>query len=84
MEQYLAKSRTSELQFQRIDFSDPFYIVYSSGTTGQPKCIVHGVGGVMLSAKKESILHRDLGPDTVMLQYTTVRYIFPRVKAEKS
>lgn len=38
LEKYLAKATTEELQFERVDFSDPFLIVYSSGTTGQPKC----------------------------------------------
>lgn len=72
-EAYLAKATTDELQFERVEFNDPFLVVYSSGTTGQPKCIVHGVGGVLISASKEGQLHRDFGPDTVALQYTTVR-----------
>jgi len=63
------------LQFERVDFRDPFLIVYSSGTTGQPKCIVHSTGGVVLSAMKEGRLHRETGPDSVCLQYTTTGWI---------
>lgn len=66
-----AKSNT-QLSFERVEFRDPFLVVYSSGTTGQPKCIVHSTGGVLISAAKEGKLHRDMGPDTVALQYTTV------------
>ncbi|KAB8360634.1 hypothetical protein FH972_024372 [Carpinus fangiana] len=66
---------TPELKFERVDFADPFLVVYSSGTTGQPKCIVHSVGGVLTSAFKEGLLHRDIGPTTVALQYTTTGWI---------
>jgi len=72
LEDYLSKATTEELQFERVEFSDPFLVVYSSGTTGQPKCIVHSTGGVLVSAAKEGALHRNLGPSTVALQYTTV------------
>lgn len=62
----------SEIPFERVDFCDPFLVVYSSGTTGVPKCIVHSIGGVLINGKKEGKLHRDFGPDSVNLQYTTV------------
>lgn len=53
------------------DFDHPLYILFSSGTTGKPKCIVHGVGGTLLQHKKELMLHSDLGPGKRLLYFTT-------------
>ncbi|KAF2871134.1 hypothetical protein BDV95DRAFT_494647 [Massariosphaeria phaeospora] len=71
-----------DLRFERVAFKDPFVVVYSSGTTGVPKCIVHSTGGVLISTMKEGKLHRDMGPENVVLQYTTTGWIMYLVSVQ--
>lgn len=78
---FLDHASTDVPYFRRVEFADPFLVVYSSGTTGQPKCIVHSVGGYLLSIFKEGVLHRDYTPERVMLQYTTVSGFIPEVRS---
>jgi acetoacetyl-CoA synthetase len=59
------------VDFVELPFDHPLYILYSSGTTGVPKCIVHGAGGTLLQHMKELALHTDLGPDSRLMYFTT-------------
>ncbi len=62
---------TSECQFEQLPFDHPLYIMYSSGTTGMPKCIVHGAGGTLLQHLKEHQLLVDMTREDVFFYFTT-------------
>jgi acetoacetyl-CoA synthetase len=67
----MAPYRPREIAFERFPFDHPLYILYSSGTTGVPKCIVHGAGGTLLQHLKEHQLHVDLKPGARLFYFTT-------------
>jgi acetoacetyl-CoA synthetase len=79
---FLAQAKSDALEFERVEFADPFLVAYSSGTTGQPKCIVHSVGGALLNIHKEGNLHLGMTRDAVVLQYTTTGWIMYLVAVE--
>ncbi|MEP6731424.1 MAG: acetoacetate--CoA ligase [bacterium] len=61
----------ASLVFERLPFDQPLYIMYSSGTTGLPKCMVHGAGGTLIQHLKELVLHTDLRRDDRIFYFTT-------------
>ncbi len=67
----LTSETVTELPFCELPFDHPVYIMYSSGTTGKPKCIVHGAGGVLLQHWKEHVLHTGITRDDRVFYFTT-------------
>jgi acetoacetyl-CoA synthetase len=68
---FIAPYAPRDIAFRRLPFDHPLYILFSSGTTGAPKCIVHGAGGTLLQHRKEHVLHTDLKPGDVVFYFTT-------------
>lgn len=67
----LLQSSAKDIHFEILPFNHPLFILYSSGTTGVPKCIIHGAGGTLLQHLKEHQLHCDLKPGDAFFYFTT-------------
>jgi acetoacetyl-CoA synthetase len=75
MKDFIAPYAARDIAFERVEFNHPLYILYSSGTTGVPKCIVHGTGGTLLQHLKEHRLHSDVKPGDRLFYFTTLGWM---------
>uniref|UniRef100_A0A672HV29 Acetoacetyl-CoA synthetase n=1 Tax=Salarias fasciatus TaxID=181472 RepID=A0A672HV29_SALFA len=80
LEDFLASGRGEadhfpQLEFEQLPFNHPLFIMYSSGTTGAPKCMVHSAGGTLIQHLKEHILHGNMSSSDVIIYYTTTGWM---------
>ncbi len=71
LEDFAADYPAADIEFEHLAFDHPLYIMFSSGTTGAPKCIVHGAGGTLIQHLKEHQLHTDLKSGDLLTYFTT-------------
>jgi acetoacetyl-CoA synthetase len=74
-EEFVGPHRGAASSYARLPFNHPLYILYSSGTTGVPKCIVHGAGGTLIQHLKEHQLHCDIRPGDRVFYFTTLGWM---------
>jgi len=75
LDEFLEPFDAGDIAFEPVEFNHPLYILYSSGTTGVPKCIVHGTGGTLLQHVKEHRLHSDVKPGDRLFYFTTLGWM---------
>ncbi len=74
-DQFIAREEQLEIQFEQLPFDHPVFIMFSSGTTGKPKCMVQGAGGILINHLKELILHTDLKREDTIFYITTCSWM---------
>lgn len=72
---FIAHHAAGDIEFRRLPFDHPLYILFSSGTTGAPKCIIHGAGGTLIQHLKEHLLHCDVRPGDRLFYFTTLGWM---------
>jgi acetoacetyl-CoA synthetase len=72
---FLARERGLQIEFEQLPFDHPLYIMFSSGTTGKPKCMVQGAGGILINHLKDLMLHTDLRREDRILYLTTCSWM---------
>ena len=75
VQDFTGPHKPGDIDFAQVPFDQPLYILYSSGTTGVPKCIVHGVGGTLLQHTREHRLQCDIKPGDRMFHFTTLGWM---------
>jgi acetoacetyl-CoA synthetase len=75
LDDFIAPYPAGEIAFQQFPFNNPLYILFSSGTTGVPKCIVHGAGGTLLQHLKEHVLHSDVKQGDRVFYFSTLGWM---------
>ena len=74
-EQFIAKEERLAIDFEQLPFNHPLFIMFSSGTTGKPKCLVQGAGGILINHLKELVLHTDLKRNDIIFYITTCSWM---------
>lgn len=74
-DQFIADEEQPEINFEQLPFDHPVYIMFSSGTTGKPKCMVQGAGGILINHLKELVLHTDLKREDTIFYVTTCSWM---------
>lgn len=74
-EDFLYDENNLEIQFEQLPFDHPVFVMFSSGTTGKPKCMVQGAGGILINHLKELILHTDLKREDKIMYITTCSWM---------
>ena len=74
-DQFIVREEQPDIHFEQLPFEHPAFIVFSSGTTGKPKCMVQGAGGVLINHLKELILHGDLKREDTIFYITTCSWV---------